>query len=140
MLFPTWNTAWHLALLTRPGVDIVHRPNRSGIGRRVRYASCDFSGQELQKQISHIDQVGPTVRESVGVCDMRLVIVWPRATTANIIHGPTVRESVGVRYASCDSMAKSYNSRYRNRPTVRNQSVHDLAPRPLTRPAPRPLL
>ena len=40
---------------------------RHGIGRDVRYASCDVSGQEIQNRISHIGQ--PNGIDEM--CDMR---------------------------------------------------------------------
>ena len=50
-----FHTAWHLALLHDLAL-ISHDDQPFGIGRCVRYASCAFSDQELQKPTSHDDQ------------------------------------------------------------------------------------
>ena len=84
----------------------------------VRYASCDFSGQELQKHISYMDQ--PFGNRSM--CDMRFVIFQAKSYKSTYRTGTNRSESVDVRYASCDFMAKSYNSRYRTS-TNRSKSI-----------------
>jgi hypothetical protein len=105
----------HLVIFRAKKCKTQYRTSTNRIGRAVRYASCDFSGQEIQSRISHIDQPNGISREmcdtplviflakkyktqyrtstnrtaSVELCDTHLVILWPRNTKPNIAHRPS---------------------------------------------------
>jgi hypothetical protein len=50
------------------------QPN--GIDRDVRYASCDFSGQEIQNRISHIDPTERTCSINAWYDALSHGLVW----------------------------------------------------------------
>ena len=80
--------AWNLALLTRPGVDILRRPTvRESVGvcdmRLVIFLAKSY--KRTYRTWTNRSGIGRRVRY------MHLVILWPRATTADIVHRPTVR-------------------------------------------------
>jgi hypothetical protein len=80
-------------------------------------ACCDFSGQEIQNQISHIDQPNRIGRCAIyPSCDFLAKSYKTRCRTS------TNRTSRCAIYPSCDFLAQKDNTRHRI-PTNRTESV-----------------